>query len=76
MKKIFNVGFFFLGMLVVFSSCKKVDYINPNDTSYTNDLDQFITIWNGINTSYVLWSFDTTDWDRVYYYYYKVFEDD
>ena len=76
MKSIINSWVCILILLVVFTSCKKEDYINPNDISYTNDLEQFVTIWTGISTSYVLWPFDTTDWDRIYSHYYNVFDND
>lgn len=67
-----------LAMLIValaFAACKKDIVDNPNDAEYTTDLQQFEAVWNGINTCYVLWPIDTTDWDAVYRKYYPIFAD-
>ena len=44
-------------------------FINPNDAvnmTYTTYAKQFDIIWSGLNTHYVFWSEDKTDWDEVY----------
>lgn len=44
-------------------------YMDPNDPmnmSYTTYAEQFDIIWRGINTHYVFWSEDKTNWDDVY----------
>jgi len=44
-------------------------YMDPNDSmnmNYTTYAEQFDVIWRGINTHYVFWSEDKTNWDAVY----------
>lgn len=44
-------------------------YMNPDDSlnmDYTTYAKQFDIIWRGINTHYVFWSEDKTNWDEVY----------
>jgi len=44
-------------------------YFDPNDPinmQYTTYAKQFEAIWRGMNTQYVFWSEDQTDWDAVY----------
>lgn len=44
-------------------------YMDPNDRmnmSYSTYAEQFDIIWRGINTHYVFWSEDKTNWDAVY----------
>jgi len=44
-------------------------YYDPNDPlnmSYTTYAGQFEAIWHGLNTHYVFWSEDSTNWDAVY----------
>lgn len=57
-----------------FSSCKKDIVENPNLTEYETDLQQFEAVWNGLNTAYVMWPIDTTNWDVVYKKYRPIFE--
>ena len=58
---------------LAFSSCKKDLVENPNLAEYTSDVEQFEAVWNGLNTSYILWPIDTTDWDDVYSKYHPIF---
>ena len=44
-------------------------YFDPNDPinmQYTTYAAQFEAIWRGMNTHYVFWSQDPTDWDAIY----------
>ncbi len=44
-------------------------YFDPNDPinmQYATYADQFDAIWRGMNTHYVFWSEDSTNWDAVY----------
>ena len=44
-------------------------YFDPNDPmnmQYTTYAEQFDAIWRGMNTHYMFWSEDSTDWDAVY----------
>ena len=61
-------------MLIGLSACKKDIVDNPNNTEYETDVQQFEAVWNGLNTAYVLWPIDTTDWDAVYQKYHPIFE--
>lgn len=56
-------------------SCKKDQVEDPNVTEYRTDLQQFEAVWNGLNTAYVLWPIDDTDWDAVYEHYHPIFEE-
>ena len=62
------------------SSCRKtpdyVPYIGENSNlAYSTYAEQFDVLWNNINTGYVFWDVDTTDWDQVYEEYMPKFED-
>ena len=44
-------------------------YLNPNDPlnlDYSSYAEQFDVFWKGMNSYYVFWSVDSTDWDNVY----------
>lgn len=44
-------------------------YFDPNDPinlQYTTYAAQFEAVWRGMNTHYVFWSHDPTDWDATY----------
>ena len=71
----FKITLLLCGVMFVFSSCRKDYAINPNITEYETDLQQFEVVWSGINTAYVLWPIDTTDWDAIYDKYYPVFKE-
>lgn len=68
------MGIITLITLANFIACKKDIVDNPNKIDYETDLQQFEVVWNGLNTAYVFWSVDTTDWDAVYEQYHAKFE--
>ncbi|MBO4362187.1 MAG: hypothetical protein J5823_05315 [Paludibacteraceae bacterium] len=62
----------------VLSGCRQRGdvYLDPNDEMnmlYTTYAKQFDVIWRGMNTHYVFWSEDQTDWDKVYTTMYPMF---
>ena len=46
------------------SGCRKTIASTPEATSYPGDNypDVFQSFWNGMNTNYVFWGIDTTNW--------------
>jgi carboxyl-terminal processing protease len=75
MKKLIDcTGFVFLFML--FTSCNKtVSSGNGNtDSTATSFSEVFEKFWNGMNTNYIYWDIDTTNWDAIYYKYKPLFE--
>ena len=51
-------------------------FLDPDDDinmRYTTYAKQFDVIWRGLNTRYVFWSEDETDWDEVYSTFYPKF---
>jgi len=56
-------------------SCHKnlPDAANVQDYPGNSYPDLFEAFWNGMNTNYVFWSIDTTDWDAVYTHYKPLF---
>ena len=67
--------FLLLSVCIGLYSCKKDIVDNPNNTEYSTDVEQFEAVWNGLNTSYVMWTIDSTDWDAVYEKYHPIFKD-
>ena len=67
--------YFFFSIYFFFStSCKKiiVGYVpNNRPTNFSQAFDAF---WNGMNTNYVYWDIDTTNWDAMYHKYKPIFE--
>ena len=66
-------------LALTFSSCRKtpdyVPYIGENSLlAYSTYAEQFDVLWNNINTGYVFWDVDETDWDEVYERYMPQFE--
>lgn len=64
---------------LIFSSCRKTpDYIpyigETSRLAYSTYAEQFDVLWNNINTGYVFWDVDETDWDAVYEKYMPQFE--
>ncbi len=62
-----------------FSSCRKepayTPYIGANTKlAYSTCAEQFDILWNNINTGYVFWDVDQTNWDEVYEKYMPQFE--
>lgn len=68
MKK--SILYILLTALIVTGCRQKGDvYFDPNESlnmQYDTYADQFDAIWRGINTHYVFWSEDKTNWDEVY----------
>ncbi len=69
------VVLYIAAIVLALTSCKKDNVKDPNIIDYETDLQQFEAVWNGLNTSYVLWPIDTTDWDFVYEHYHPIFEE-
>lgn len=68
-----------LSVIFVLTSCrKKADYVpyigEVTSMAYTSYTEQFKVLWNNINTGYVFWDVDKTDWDEVYKKYVPEFE--
>lgn len=66
-------------MTLALSSCRKtpdyVPYIGETSMlAYSSYAEQFEVLWNNINTGYVFWDVDKTDWDAVYEEYMPQFE--
>ncbi len=65
-------GLLYISMIaVMLAGCRQKGdvYYDPNDQlnmSYTTYAGQFEAIWHGLNTYYVFWSEDSTEWDLVY----------
>ena len=58
------------------SGCRKTIASAPEATSYPGDNypDVFQSFWNGMNTNYVFWGIDTTNWDNMYTVYKPLFD--
>lgn len=74
-----KISLIILALTLTFSSCrKKADYVpyigETSMLAYTNYAEQFDVLWNNINTGYVFWDVDETDWDAVYEEYMPQFE--
>jgi carboxyl-terminal processing protease len=62
------------GTLFLASCRKDVPSTNFSKTTVSNNFgDLFEAYWNGMNSNYVFWSIDTTDWDRVHNQYKPLF---
>lgn len=66
-------------LALTFSSCRKTpDYVpyigETTNLAYRTYAEQFDVIWNNINTGYVFWDVDETDWDEVYEKFMPQFE--
>ena len=64
---------------LTFTSCRKTpDYVpyigESSNLAYSTYAEQFDVLWNNINTGYVFWDVDETDWDEVYEKYMPQFE--
>jgi hypothetical protein len=57
-------------------SCRKepLDMVNPNSRICKSYLQQFETVWQGMDQGYVFWDKDTVDWDERYEKFRPVFE--
>ena len=65
-----------LGLLLTLTGCRKTISSAPEATSYPGDNypDIFQSFWNGMNTNYVFWGIDTTNWDNMYTVYKPLFD--
>ncbi len=54
----------------VFTSCEKESTTLNTPTSFSEIFEAY---WNSMNTNYVYWDIDTTDWDEIYYKYQPAF---
>ena len=66
-------------LALTFSSCRKTpDYVpyigETTNLAYSTYAEQFDVLWNNINTGYVFWDVDETDWDEVYEKFMPQFE--
>lgn len=61
-------GIFLLLIAYSYASCEKEGNapIVPSNYPYDNYKDVFTAFWNGMNTRYVFWDWDSTNWDQVY----------
>jgi carboxyl-terminal processing protease len=59
---------------VLLTNCKKDDSLKHEDLSAANFSQIFENFWNGINTDYVYWDIDTTNWDNKYRQFKPLFE--
>ena len=41
-----------LSLIILFVGCRKDLMIDPNNISYTSDVEQFERVWDGLNTNY------------------------
>jgi carboxyl-terminal processing protease len=64
------------GCFLALTSCRKTITSTPQATSYPGDNypDIFQSFWNGMNTNYVFWGIDTTNWDNMYTVYKPLFD--
>ena len=62
-------------LVLTLVSCRKepVDLVNPNNRICKSYLQQFETIWQGMDQGYVFWDKDTVNWDERYEKYRPVF---
>jgi carboxyl-terminal processing protease len=65
-----------LVILLALTGCRKTISSQPEATSYPGDNypDIFQSFWNGMNTNYVFWGIDTTNWDNMYTVYKPLFD--
>ena len=58
---------------ILFSGCKKQVYSDYNGQSVADFNQVFEGFWNNVNTNYVYWDIDTTNWDNKYYQFKPLF---
>ena len=65
-----------LGGFLALTGCRKTISSAPEATSYPGDNYPaiFQSFWNGMNTNYVFWGIDTTNWDNMYTVYKPLFD--
>src|SRR5580692_2192058 len=64
------------GAFLLLAGCRKTISSAPEATDYPGDNypDIFQSFWNGMNTNYVFWGIDTTNWDHMYTVYKPLFD--
>lgn len=77
---IFLFSIFLLLTMLYLSACRDEGDVsfNANEEDkllYHTYAGQFETLWKGVNTRYVFWSDDTTDWDEIYTSLHPQFEE-
>lgn len=77
MKKIITIAAI---LVLIGTSCRKqadyMPYIGENGKlAYSTYTEQFDYLWKVLNTGYVFWDVDTTDWDAAYSRYYPKFQE-
>ena len=77
MKKIITIA---ITIAVIFTACRKqadyMPYIGENgELAYSTYTEQFDYLWKVLNTGYVFWDVDTTDWDAMYARYLPAFQE-
>src|SRR5271154_5957134 len=74
-QKAFHRSLLWIGFLCSFNSCDKFSPTVKAPTSYTDDnySNTFEAFWNGMNTNYVFWDVDPTDWNQMYNTYKPLF---
>ena len=60
--------------ITIVASCKKTGPIQTNVTEPKSFSEIFETFWNKMNTGYVYWDIDQTNWDSIYREYKPKFE--
>lgn len=66
---------FLLSILSVACRKEPLDIVNPNSINCKTYVQQFETIWEGMNRGYMFWDIDTVDWDARHEQYLPVFQD-
>src|SRR6202034_3630800 len=64
------------GVSLLLAGCRKTISSSPEAADYPGDNypDIFQSFWNGMNTNYVFWGIDTTNWDNMYTVYKPLFD--
>ena len=66
--KFFKIFFSIAVLAAITSSCRKdmPVYNRPNDYLRGDAASAFESFWTGMNSNYIFWGVDPTDWDAVY----------
>ncbi len=75
MKRNYLLLFPVLLLLLLFTSCRKnIPNVETPESYIGGSFSEvFDAFWNGMNTNYVFWDIDTTNWDNMYKIYKPVF---
>lgn len=68
---------FLLAAVILLASCRKeaLEVVNPDRHYCYSYVDQFETVWTGIDRGYLFWDRDTVDWDAVHERMLPVFQE-